>query len=258
MKILFAGHKARGLACLRAVVSRGHKVVGVVGHPAAGGQDHAGTVAAAGRELGVPVFEPHDINDGDILAALLPLRPDLVVLAGYGPILRGATLELAAHGAINLHGGKLPEYRGSSPLNWALINGDTSFTISVIQVDRGVDTGDVLLERTFPIAPADTIADLHRVANANFPEMLVEVIDGLAAGPLRGRKQDERSAAYYPLRFPDDGLLLWDLVTAAQAHNRIRALTDPYPGAFSFVANRRVRLLGSKSTTRTYYGSWSP
>jgi len=254
MKILFAGHKARGLACLRAVVSRGHKVVGVVGHPAAGGQDHAGTVAAAGRELGVPVFEPHDINDGDILAALLPLRPDLVVLAGYGPILRGATLELAAHGAINLHGGKLPEYRGSSPLNWALINGEREFTLSIIQVDRGVDTGDILAERTWPIGLDDTVVDLDHIANDNFPAMLVDVLDSLGHDTLTPSPQAEEAAGYYPLRFPDDGFIAWDLMTADQVHNRIRALTHPFPGAFTFLRRRRVRLLQSAAPGRGLFG----
>ena len=254
MRILFAGHKTRGVECLEAVRARGYEIVAVVGHPPGSAGPTADSVAAAGRALGVPVFEPEDINSAQTVRSLRALQPDVLVLAGYGPILRGPIIDMPSHGCINLHGGRLPQYRGSSPLNWALINGETGFTISIIRVDAGVDTGDVLLDRTFPIGPDDTIADLHRIANANFPGMLVEVLEGIRTGTARGRKQDPLEAAYYPLRFPDDGLILWDLATAQQVHNRIRALTDPYPGAFTFLGSRRVRVLGSKAAARTHYG----
>jgi methionyl-tRNA formyltransferase len=143
--------------------------VAVVGHPPGGLGRRPDSVAAAGRALGVPVFEPEDINSAQTVRSLRALQPDVLVLAGYGPILRGSIIDMPSHGCVNLHGGRLPQYRGSSPLNWALINGETAFTISIIRVDAGVDTGDVLLDRTFPIGPDDTIADLHRIANANFP-----------------------------------------------------------------------------------------
>jgi methionyl-tRNA formyltransferase len=254
MRILFAGHKTRGLTCLEAVRARGHDIVAVVGHPVGSGGSTAESVAAAGRALGVPVFEAEDINSVQTVRSLQALHPDVLVLAGYGPILRGPVIDIASRGCVNLHGGRLPQYRGSSPLNWALINGETEFAISIIRVDAGIDSGDVLLDRTFPIGPDDTIADLHRIANANFPDMLVEVLEGIGDGTAHGRKQDPREAAYYPLRFPDDGLILWDLATAPQAHNRIRALTDPYPGAFTFLGSRRVRVLRSKAAARTYHG----
>lgn len=254
MKILFAGNQRRGVACLRALVGNDHQVVGVLAHPSAETNTSQETVASVARELGWPVLQPVDVNAPDVLASLRLLKPELTVLAGYGQIVKQPFIDLAPLGCLNLHGGKLPQYRGSSPLNWALINGESEFTLSIIRVDAGVDTGDVLAERTFPIGIGDTIADLHAIANKVFPEMLLEIIEAIRAGTARGRRQDETQAAYYPRRFPDDGLILWDLYTAWEVHNRIRALTDPYPGAFTFFQGRRVKLLASRLTERPYYG----
>lgn len=249
MRILFAGHKERGTACLAALIAAGHEIAGVVAH--AGGTS---AVAAVGRERRLRVFEPADVNAAVVVAELAALRPDLSVLAGYGPIVGQPFIDIAPLGAVNLHGGRLPQYRGSSPLNWSLIRGEREFGISIIQVDRGVDTGDVLAEQVFPIGPDDTIADLHTTANSAFPAMLVEVISQFESGTAQRRVQSEADAAYFPLRFPDDGLVVWDLMGADEVHNRIRALTDPYPGAFSYHNGRQVRLLGSRRAQRSYYG----
>jgi methionyl-tRNA formyltransferase len=244
LRVLFAGNKHRGIACLDAIIRAGHTVVSVLAHP--GAAEAASSVATAARAHRLPVLEPSDVNDAALIGQLSAARPDVALLAGFSPIVGTAFLSVCPRGCFNLHGGKLPSYRGSSPMNWALINGDTSFSIAVIRVDRGVDTGPIVAERTFPIAPDDTIADLQRQADEEFPKMVVEVLRQVEAGSLSPREQSTEGAAYYPLRFPDDGFILWDQLTAAQVHNRVRALTEPYPCAFSFVGGRRVRLLRSK------------
>lgn len=242
MRLVFAGHNPRGVSSLRKLLEAGHEVALVLVHPDRDDDE----VAVAAREAGLPVEAPADVNAAASTARIAALAPDAVVLAGYGRIVREPLLSLAPHGCLNLHAGKLPRYRGSSPLNWALINGEREFTLSVTQVDAGVDTGDVLAERTFPIGPSDTIADLHATATAVFPDLLLEVLERIENGTLERRPQDAASAAYYPLRFPEDGFLLWDALSAEQAHNRIRALTDPYPGAFTFHGRRRLRVLASR------------
>ena len=214
----------------------------------------ADSLAEEALQRGLPLLQPTDVNDPTVVASLRACAPDLLVLAGYSPILTQPLLGLASHGCINLHGGRLPQYRGSSPMNWALINGEKEFTISIVQADAGVDTGAVLHERTFPISIDDTIVDLQRTANQVFPDMLLDVIRDIQSGTVHARPQDESQAAYYPLRFPDDGLILWDLYSAEQVHNRIRALTSPYPGAFTFFNGRRVTLLRSKLARQQRYG----
>jgi methionyl-tRNA formyltransferase len=254
VRVLFAGSKERGVACLRSLAARKHFVVGVICPPQADGGSRGDLLRKAASELGVPCVAPRDINSPAVVAELRQLAPDLTVLAGYGPIVQEPFIDMAPLGCINLHAGKLPQYRGSSPLNWALINGEREFTLSILRVDSGVDTGPVLKERSFPVSIDDTIADLHRTANQAFPELLLEVLDGLADGTLKQRKQDEAQAAYYPLRFPEDGFILWDAFTAAQVHNRVRALAEPYPGAFTWWQGQRLKLLKSKFARRVYHG----
>jgi len=254
MKILFAGNKERGVTCLRALVNNGNEIVGVIAHPPVDGAVSAGSVAEEALQSKFPLFQPDNINDANVIDCLRELSPDLIILAGYGQIVNQEIIDLAAKGCINLHAGKLPQYRGSSPMNWALINGETDFTLSIICVDTGVDSGDILTERTFPISENDTIADLNNIANEAFPQMLIELIGKVETGTIRARKQDDSRASYYPLRFPNDGVILWDLFTANRVHNHIRALTHPYPGAFTYFDGQRVQLLSSVLERRRYYG----
>jgi len=200
------------------------------------------------------LFQPKNVNDPKFLNSIKNLNPELIVLAGYGQIVKKDFISLTKLGCINLHGGKLPEYRGSSPMNWSLINGEKEFTISIIQIDEGVDTGDILIEKSFQISINDTIKELQEKANKAFPELLVNAIEKIEQGTLRPKKQDESKSSYYPLRFPDDGLILWDIYTAEEIHNRIRALTDPYPGAFTFFNGHKLKLLKSELTSRPFYG----
>lgn len=253
MKIILWVKGRRGSACLRSLREREEDVRLVVADADEGRSDAASALALA-RSLGVESVVADDPNDDRLAERIEALEPDLFILAGYGKILHPAMIDLPRQLCINLHAGKLPEYRGSSPLNWALINGDTSFTLSIIEVDPGVDTGPVLLERTFDIASNDTIADLHHTAAEQFPDMVAEVIDGIRAGTVNPWPQDESRSSYYPRRFPDDGLILWDLLTAEQVHNRIRALTEPYPGAFTFFEGRRIKLMASRLPQRDCFG----
>jgi methionyl-tRNA formyltransferase len=251
VRILLAGNQERGLRCLQAVAAAGHEIIGVVAHPEASAR---GGVAEEGARIGAPVWRPEDVNDAAVVAELAATRPDVFVLAGYGQVLRGPLVTLGRYGCVNLHGGRLPQYRGSSPMNWALINGDDEVTISAIAIDAGIDTGDVLGERTFSVREDDSIAEVQARANELFPELLLDVLAGLDDATLERRPQNEADARYWTLRFPDDGLVVWDQLTAGQVHNRVRALAPPYPGAFTLWRGRRVRLLRSTLEGRVVVG----
>ena len=139
-------------------------------------------------------------------------------------------------------------------MNWALINGEKEFTITIIKVDKGVDTGDILLERTFQIKENYNISDLHRIANQNFPEMILQVVENLDKNNLISKKQKNDDSSYYPLRFPDDGTIFFDYYTAEQIHNRVRALSVPYPGVLTYYKNKKIKILKTKLTSRPFYG----
>ncbi|MCC6728483.1 MAG: methionyl-tRNA formyltransferase [Chthonomonadales bacterium] len=243
MRILLAGNKRRGALCLERLAAEGHTVVGVVTHPVG---HSAEVVAQVARDLGAPLFRPAWIGDTASIAGLRSTAPDLLVLAGYGQILPREVIDLAPRGCVNLHAGRLPAYRGSSPLNWAILNGDSAVGLSIIAVDEGVDTGEVLAETEIEVGSDETIAELTERADPAFAEMLAGLVRRIEAGPVSGRRQDSARAAYYPLRFPEDGLILWDQLTAREAHNRVRALTRPFPCAFTYWRGRRVSLVRTR------------
>jgi methionyl-tRNA formyltransferase len=252
MRIVFWGKGARGRVCLEAVLGKGFEVALVVVQPS--GAEAPSDVAELATRHGIEVIAPDDPNDPDIVALFKACQADLFVLAGYGRILRPATLTVPFMGTVNLHAGRLPERRGSSPLNWALIDGSDSFGLSIIEVNAGVDTGDVLSARDFPIGPEDTIQDLHEIADNAFPSVLLEVLNAKQNGTLQPRAQDNTTAAYYPVRFPTDGLILWDIFTAEEIHRRVRALTLPYPCAFTTFRGRKVKLIRTRLNPGNHFG----
>lgn len=253
MEIVYLCKGGRGASCLESLVKDHYHPELIVVQPQPD-KPWFQTVLSLAASHGIPVIQPDNPNAKDVEQTLQDLQPDLLVLVGYGKILKGNILSIPKRMAINLHGGKLPKYRGSSPLNWALINGDMSFTLSVIHVVPEIDAGGILIERTFDISPTDTIRDLHRIANSEFPQMLLETVRQIEAGTCVPVPQAEEDVSYYPLRFPDDGLILWDQFSAEQIHNRIRALTDPYPCAFTYFQGRRVKLLASELHDGDYFG----
>lgn len=252
LRIVFFGNGPRGVACLQRVLDAGHRVCAVIAHSAESAATRIMKEAACTANL--ECLAPGDPNQHDFISVLSAKKADVFVLAGYSHIVSNELIATPTIMTINTHAGELPGMRGSSPLNWALIEGRSSVTLSIIQVTQVIDGGDVLAERVYHVNEATTIADLQNEANRLFPELLVEVLDALGSDTVRKRQQDHARRAYYPLRFPDDGWVLWDQLTAEQVHNRIRALTDPYPGAFTFGRNRRIRLLRSEHTSTPCMG----
>jgi methionyl-tRNA formyltransferase len=248
MRILLWGNGERGVRILDMLLKSSLEVAGAIG------LGTGGKFTEAAKNCGLEVFTPEDPNSPNAHKKLRGFDADLFVLAGYGIILTYSTIALPPKGAINLHGGKLPEFRGSSPMNWALIRGEKNFSVSIIAIKPGVDTGDIVAETEFPISIDDTIADLHHNANSAFCIMLEKVLIDLDDGKLKKRQQDKRMAAYYPQRFPDDGLIFFDQISALDIHNKIRALTLPYPCAFTFYQGSLVKLISSRLTKSPIYG----
>lgn len=253
MRIVYWVKGGRGVSCLRRSLASGREVCLLILQPQ---PDKAwyGEATELAAAAGTPILDVDDPGDPSVLSRLRELGADVFVLAGYGRIIPTETLAIPARMCVNLHGGALPGYRGSSPMNWALINGEEEHGISILKVDADVDTGDVLMRRSFPIQINDTIRDLHHRADENFPDMLEAVFDGLEHGTITPQPQDEAQAGYHPLRFPEDGLVLFDRLSARQVHNRIRALTTPYPCAYTYYKGRKVLLLSSRLKRKRFHG----
>jgi len=252
MKIVFWGNGARSEACLDALIKADREVCCVVAHPY--DENNPRGIVQLAQSYKLPLIAPQDPNDQETQEYLNRCQADVFVLGGYGKIIKNNIIQIPKLNCINLHGGKLPECRGSSPLNWALINGWDCFSISIIEVDRGVDTGPVLKDKTFSITSEDTIIDLHKIANSEFPLLLLEVLNDISKGTVQKQIQDNSKAAYYPLRFSDDGFILWDSLTATEVANRVRALTEPYPCAFTVWEGRKVKICKTTFPNVPFYG----
>lgn len=229
----------RGLAVLEKVIHTGHGVRQVY---ASGRQDQLKRTAEYCRRLGVRMAGANNVNAPEFVSELGSINPRLLVVAGYSTIFRRPLLDTAKSGAINLHAGRLPEYRGGSPLNWQIINGEPEAGLSVIQMDEGIDTGEVLAEARMPIAPDDTIADLHERANGLFPALVLDVLTALDTGDVNRGAQDESRARYWHQRNDEDGRIGWATSTTRQVLDLVRAVTRPYPGAFFEHDSRRIRV----------------
>jgi len=225
MQIAFLGKGERAAACLEAMAAAGYAPRWAL----AEGGDEAFTAAA--RRLGAAAFT--SVED------LRKVKPDLAILCGYTKILKEPFISLPRLGTINLHGGKLPEYRGASVLNWQIINGEKEGGIAILCVDEGIDTGGILAEARFPIARTDTINDVVEKTNKLFPAMLVETLRQLEAGAARPKPQPN-AGAYWHKRNPEDGRIFWARQSAENIYNLVRALTKPYPGAFTFLEGKKV------------------
>ena len=197
-------------------------------------------------ERKICIKQVNNINSVEFIHYLNELNPSLLVVAGYSEIFSSELISVASHGAINLHAGRLPEYRGGSPLNWQMLNGETEAGLSIIQMDAGIDTGDILAEQVFPIHIFDTISNIHQKANEHFASLTVSVLDAMGSGALVAQRQDETRACYWHQRSDDDGHLELRSGSAESVLRFIRATTKPYPGAWAIWKGRRVRLFAAE------------
>jgi methionyl-tRNA formyltransferase len=198
MRIAFLGTPEFAVASLDALGRGGHEVVAVVAQPdrpAGRGQAlREPATKAWARAHGVEVLQPHKVRDGALAAQLGTLRPEALVVAAYGRILGTDLLRLAPLGALNVHGSLLPRWRGAAPIQWAVASGDRETGVTIMQMDEGLDTGDVLLQRTLPIAPDDTAESLApRMAQLG-GEALLQALPALGRGALVPVRQDPAQA----------------------------------------------------------------
>jgi len=231
----------RGLAVLRKISRAGHGISCVI-VPAKYAHDRQ--ICAICRECSAELLPVKNVNEPSFIAEIVRRHLNVSIVAGYSTIIAEPLLTAPKHGTINLHAGRLPQYRGGSPLNWQLANGEKLAGLSIIQVDAGIDTGDVLAEAEIEITPQATISDLHREANLRFPKLVLDVVSALEEGTLKPRKQDSRMAAYWHQRNDADGRIDWQN-SAMEIYNLVRAVTRPYPGAFCSYDGRQVRIFGT-------------
>src|SRR5262245_38487302 len=247
LRILFFGTPDFALVTLEALLRSRHRVVGAVTQPdkprGRGQRVAESPVKQRAFVAGVPVLQPMRLSDEAFLDRMAALEADLGVVAAYGRILTDRVLALPPLGLLNVHASVLPRYRGAAPVHRAIIAGDRETGVTIMRVVQALDAGPMLATAHRPIGADETSDEVERdLARIGAP-LLVETVDGLAAGTVRETPQDASAATYAPRLTKEDGALDWQ-APAIRIHNLVRGL-HPWPHASTFLHGRRLILLRS-------------
>lgn len=247
MRWIYMGTPQYAATILDMLLSAGKKPYLVVSQPdRPAGRKRALTpppVKTLAQKAGLEILQPEKIT-AEARDFLIGTKPDLIVVAAYGKILRPALLAGAALGCVNAHASLLPAYRGAAPVNWAIINGETSTGITLIKMDEGVDTGPMLGAREVAIEPQDNVASLTAKLAEAAGALLVEIIDGYCAGEVVPQTQPETGVSYAPMLRKEDGEIDWRK-SAPQVANHIRGV-NPWPGAYTFWGDNKIKILAAE------------
>lgn len=236
MILVFAGTPRFAVPTLEALVAAHHSVPLIVtqpDRPRGRGMDMvASPVKEAAVRLGIPVAQPATIkNNDEFRAQLTALRPDAIIVVGYGRIIPQWMIDLPRFGNLNLHASLLPKYRGAAPIQWAIANGESVTGVTTMLIDAGLDTGDVFLQREMPIAPDDTAETLAPKLAVTGAELMEETLRALETGRVRPTPQDHSQATLAPILKKEDGRMDFAR-SATELFNRLRGFR-PWPGAFT-------------------------
>lgn len=239
MKALVLAYHNIGCIGIETLLDNGFEIVGVFTHKDDPGESiWFNSVAELAASKGLPVFAPIDINHPIWVQRIKEMAPDIIFSFYYRDMISAAILDIPPAGCLNLHGSLLPRYRGRCPINWVLVNGETETGVTLHYMTLRPDNGDIVCRKTIPIDADDTAQTLHAKAAQASARMLAEILPRIKNGTAPREPQDHSKATYYGGRKPEDGEIDWNK-TAKEIRNLGRAVTSPYPGAFSYVGDRK-------------------
>jgi len=245
LRIIFMGTPDFAVPSLQALLDHSYDVRAVVTQPdrpkGRGRKLTPPPVKILAEQAGIPVLQPVKVRTAEFLQELEAYKPDVILVAAYGRILTQAVLDLPPLGCINVHGSLLPKYRGAAPVQWAILNGEKEAGITIMQMDAGLDTGDMLLTGAIPISPDDTTGTLAPKLARLGGELLARTVKHLSEGTLPvPLKQDDSLATLAPLLNKEDGKINWDR-PAFMVGCQIRGL-DPWPKAATTLDGEKIHL----------------
>lgn len=239
-RVLLFAYSEIGTECLEFLLERQVNVVALYTHPDATGEKiWFRTPATVARQAGIPVYTPESVNTPEARAQIAALAPALIISAYYRHMISTKLLALAPLGAFNLHGSLLPRYRGRAPLNWALVHGEPRVGLTLHRMVARADAGAIVDQEGVEIPPRDTAEQAFRKVLPLVRVIFARQIDALLAGTAPETPQDESQATYFGARTPEHGRISWS-APSQQIFNLIRAVTDPYPGAFTELGGSRL------------------
>lgn len=244
LNIIFAGTPAFGLPCLEALLSSKHNVIGVYTQPdrpaGRGRKLQASEVKIFAEKHNLPVYQPLNFKSQEAIDELAALKPDLMLVIAYGLILPQKVLDIPKYGCINVHASILPHWRGASPIQQAILHGDKESGVTIMQMDAGMDTGDILQIETYTIKPEDTAGDLHDALAGLAAKPLLNILDKVETLNHIAIKQDSTQKSLAPKIKKEEAAINWTL-PAVNIDRQIRAF-NPWPIAYTHFGIDTLRI----------------
>lgn len=245
MRLLFMGTPDFAVPCLESLILAGHEILAVFTQPDKPvGRKQILTppdVKVCALAHGLTVYQPTSMRDGSAMEIIRKLDPEAIIVAAYGKIFPKEVLNYPRYGCINVHGSLLPKYRGAAPIQWSVINGDAETGITIMQMNEGVDTGDILMKRAIPIGIDDTAESMFDKLSVLGGEVLVEALDKLVRGELTAEKQEESLSTHAPMLDKSISVIDWTQ-SGMTVHNLVRGLYS-WPTAYTFLNGKKLKIL---------------
>jgi methionyl-tRNA formyltransferase len=253
MHIVFLGTPEFAVPSLEALLAAGHDVHAVFTQPdrpkGRGNQLSESPVKTAALRHGIEVLQPERVRRPEWIEYLKQLNPDLMVVVGYGQIIPQSIIDIPRYGILNVHASLLPKYRGAAPIQWAIANGETETGVTIMQIDAGLDTGDMLLKAILPIGADEIAPELSARLAPLGSELLIETIRRIEAGTALREKQNNDEATSAPILKKEDGRVDWSM-PAQTIYNRLRGFT-PWPGAYTTFRGRPLLITWGRPCPET-------
>jgi len=243
--LVFAYHDV-GYECLDALIQNDEYILAVITHKDDPNEEiWFRSVAGLAKKYDIPVHAPESVNSPDWIEKIRFWAPDLILSFYYRNVIAEEILSIPRLGAFNMHGSLLPKYRGRAPINWAVLNNEKQTGVTLHHMVKRADTGDIVDQEAVPIGPEDTAQDVFGKAAFAARSVLVRQIDALTSGAAPRRIQDESQATTFGGRKPEDGRIDWT-ASADSIYHLVRAVTQPYPGAFTEAGGRKMFIWWAK------------
>lgn len=257
MRIIFMGTPDFSVPCLEALIKSENEVVGVFTQPdkpkGRGYELTPPPVKLCAIENNLPVFQPASMRNGEALKIINSLNADLIIVVAFGKILPKEILESVKYGCINIHASLLPRLRGAAPIQWSILNGETETGVTSMQMDVGLDTGDMLIKKSIAITEDITAEELFDELSSMGAEVLIETIEALKKGELKPEKQDDALSNYAPIITKD--LCPIDFTkSATEVHNKVRGLYS-WPIATTVINGKKFKIHKSKILAENFVGN---
>lgn len=253
MRIVFMGTPDFAVPSLKQLIADGHEIAGVFTQPDKpknrGMKLTPSPVKVVALEHNIPVYQPTTLKADEPYETLTSLAPELIVVAAYGKILPKRILDLPAKGCINVHSSLLPRYRGAAPINWVILNGETETGVTIMYMAEGLDTGDIISQRSTPIDPNETVESLHdRLADIG-AQLLGETVSAIGAGTASRIPQDDEKSCYAPMLSRELSPIDFSR-SAKEIHNQVRGLI-PWPATTVEIKGETFKIFAVEETHQT-------